>query len=126
MEDFMEVNRYPANLWRLRSGNLLYVDFFEVEDVPKEGIATFYMCLKIPIMNFGMQTWTILSNQQKVQGQGGIDLIGQGLPHDHIGQVQEGLGGHDHDHLKAKDTIHMNTISLDIPGLEAGPGKDLV
>lgn len=96
-----------------------------MEDVPKEEIATFYMYLKIPIMNFGMPIWIIVMKQTKVQGQGGIDL-GQGLPQDHIGQVQEELGGHGQDHLKATDTIHMNTISLDIQGLEADPGKGLV
>lgn len=100
-------------------------DFFGVEDVPKEEIATFYMYLKIPIMNFGMPIWIIVMKQTKVQGQGGIDL-GQGLPQDHIGQVQEELGGHGQDRLKATDTIHMNTISLDIQGLEADPGKGLV
>lgn len=125
MEDFMEENRYLVSLWRLRSGNLLFVDFFGVEDVPKEEIATFYMYLKIPIMNFGMLIWIIVMKQTKVQGQGGIDL-GQGLPQDHIGQVQEELGGHGQDRLKATDTIHMNTISLDIQGLEADPGKGLV
>lgn len=118
----MEENRYLVSLWRLRSGNLLFVDFFGVEDVPKEEIATFYMYLKIPIMNFGMLIWIIVMKQTKVQGQGGIDL-GQGLPQDHIGQVQEELGGHGQDRLKATDTIHMNTISLDIQGLEADPGK---
>lgn len=121
----MEENRYLVSLWRLRSGNLLFVDFFGVEDVPKEEIATFYMYLKIPIMNFGMLIWIIVMKQTKVQGQGGIDL-GQGLPQDHIGQVQEELGGHGQDRLKATDTIHMNTISLDIQGLEADPGKGLV
>lgn len=118
----MEENRYLVSLWRLRSGNLLFVDFFGVEDVPKEEIATFYMYLKIPIMNFGMLIWIIVMKQTKVQGQGGVDL-GQGLPQDHIGQVQEELGGHGQDRLKATDTIHMNTISLDIQGLEADPGK---
>lgn len=98
------------------------MDFSGVEDVPKEEIATFYMCLKIPIMNFGVLIWIILMKQPKVQGQGGIDL-GQGLPQDLIGQVQEEFGGHGQDRLKAKDTIHMNTISLDIQGLEADPGK---
>lgn len=121
----MEENRYLVSLWRLRSGNLLFVDFFGVEDVPKEEIATFYMYLKIPIMNFGMLILIIVMKQTKVQGQGGIDL-GQGLPQDHIGQVQEELGGHGQDRLKATDTIHMNTISLDIQGLEADPGKGLV
>lgn len=96
-----------------------------MEDVPKEEIATFYMCLKIPIMNFGVLIWIIPMKQPKVQGQGGIDL-GQGLPQDHIGQVQEEFGGHGQDHLKAKDTIHMNTISLDIQGLEADPGNGRV
>lgn len=94
-----------------------------MEDVPKEEIATFYMCLKIPIMNFGVLIWIILMKQPKVQGQGGIYL---GLPQDHIGQVQEEFGGHGQDRLKAKDTIHMNTISLDIQGLEADPGKGRV
>lgn len=96
-----------------------------MEDVPKEEIATFYMCLKIPIMNFGVLIWIILMKQPKVQGQGGIDL-GQGHPQDLIGQVQEEFGGHGQDRLKAKDTIHMNTISLDIQGLEADPGKGRV
>lgn len=104
---------------------IILKDFFGVEDVPKEEIATFYMYLKIPIMNFGMPIWIIVMKQTKVQGQGGIDL-GQGLPQDHIGQVQEELGGHGQDRLKATDTIHMNTISLDIQGLEADPGKGLV
>lgn len=101
------------------------MDFSGVEDVPKEEIATFYMCLKIPIMNFGVLIWIIPMNQPKVQGQGGIDL-GQGLPQDHIGQVQEEFGGHGQDRLKAKDTIHMNTLSLDIQGLEADPGNGRV
>lgn len=73
-------------------------------------------------MNFGVLIWIILMKQPKVQGQGGIDL-GQGLPQDHIGQVQEEFGGHGQDRLKAKDTIHMNTLSLDIQGLEADPGR---
>lgn len=73
-------------------------------------------------MNFGVLIWIIPMKQPKVQGQGGIDL-GQGLPQDHIGQVQEEFGGHGQDRLKAKDTIHMNTISLDIQCLEADPGK---
>lgn len=109
----------------IRNCFIILKDFFGVEDVPKEEIATFYMYLKIPIMNFGMLIWIIVMKQTKVQGQGGIDL-GQGLPQDHIGQVQEELGGHGQDRLKATDTIHMNTISLDIQGLEADPGKGLV
>lgn len=34
-------------------------DFFGVEDVLKEEIVIFYMCLKILIMNFGVLIWII-------------------------------------------------------------------
>lgn len=90
----------------------------EVGDVQREGTATFYMCLKIPEMNSGMQIWIQTMNVWRQEGVDrglgpGQESIGQDQGQDeHVGQGQ--------DHMIVIGNILQNTRGQEV-GLEKGP-----